>query len=156
MCTQTKQNRKKPQVQRIGLLGFSISSNCSPFGVQFALKKIYYFFSFCFCEHVQETICKVAMHSASCILEKWTELGLSFGLCPFPVCTRQRFRSSQMGLCCFELCCNAGRHVGSPGAQALWEAELPSPLQADSAAGRSAGPCTFPCSCLCPVPRACT
>lgn len=53
-----------------------------------------------------------------------------------------------MGLLCLGLLSSVearGSHVGNPSAHTFWEVELLSPLQADSAAGRSVvWPCTLP------------
>lgn len=75
MYTQ-KQNKTTLKFRKIGLLGFSVSSNCSPIWGSNLPLKIFFFF----CKRVQEITYKVSVHIASCILEKWTELSISLTL----------------------------------------------------------------------------
>lgn len=81
------------------------------------------------------------------------------GLCLFPVFSRPRFRS-KMGLRCFGLLSSVaaqGSRARNRSAHTFGQVELFSPLQADSASGRSAvWPCTLPCSHLSPMSWVCT
>lgn len=76
MYTQRNKTKNNPQAERTGLLGFSVSSNCSSFGVPicFFLKKKKIFF---FCKRVQETICRSLCTPPPA---SWAELGISWTL----------------------------------------------------------------------------
>lgn len=99
------------------------------------------------------------MQVASCILEKWTGPSISLTLCPFPIFTRPRFKSSQNGpllLWARELFCSPRAPCYKSQCTCCFGGWL-SPSQADSAAGRHvAWPCIFPYSLLYPMLWVCT
>lgn len=152
MYTQRNKTKNNSEAQRAGLLGFSVSSNCSPFGVPICFLKKKLFF---FCKRVQETICQISGRPASCVSGR---TGHFFDSVPF-LFSQGQGSGPKMGLLCLGLLSSVedqGSHVGNPSAHTFGEVELFSPLQADSAAGRSVvWPCTLPCSRPCSMPRVC-
>lgn len=115
-------------------------------GFQFAFKKKKKLFFFC--KRVQETICQISGRPAFCVSGR---TGHFFDSVPFLFS-----QGPKMGLLCLGLLSSVeaqGSHVGNPSAHTFREVELFSPLQADSAAGRSVvWPCTLPCSRPCSMP----
>lgn len=153
MYTQRNKTKNNPQAERTGLLGFSVSSNCSSFGVPicFFLKKKYFSFVNVSRKQSADLYALRLLHLG----QNWAFLGL----CLFPVFSRPRFRS-KMGLRCFGLLSSVaaqGSRARNRSAHTFGQVELFSPLQADSASGRSAvWPCTLPCSHLSPMSWVCT
>lgn len=113
------------------------------FGIPNCFLKIIFFF----CKRVQEATYKVSVHVAFCILEKWTGPSISLTLCPFPIFTRPRFKSSQNGpllLWAVSSFAAQERRVINPNVRALLEVGCLLRRQTQLLEDLLLGPASFP------------